>query len=318
MEFVTTLGENKNYYDQQLMILQQKATELLATCNKRPLIALDLDYTMWPANCFEHTIPPYRTVEESQRSSSHNSSPANYLHNHNQLYSASIMKEKILCLDRRTNHERSLVLYPQIKSILEWCADQRIVLTICSKSPDLTIVKQILQAFGIWDWFLFPQIYNSRKTYHFRNLTEVTGLKMNDFLFFDDDHTNITCCTKIGVSSCLVDKQVGLTWNTLIDGLAQFANTHKAANAMASWLSSEKLLLKSSPTNYDQLFAKRSGTTSKTTTPRSYSNTGIATPAATSASTNSLPSLSIDLTSPSPIPSSDKMEGGMPKLVINT
>lgn len=48
MEFVTTLGENKNYYDQQLMILQQKATELLATCNKRPLIALDLDYTVRP------------------------------------------------------------------------------------------------------------------------------------------------------------------------------------------------------------------------------------------------------------------------------
>lgn len=48
MEFVTTLGENKNYYDQQLMILQQKATELLATCTKRPLIALDLDYTVRP------------------------------------------------------------------------------------------------------------------------------------------------------------------------------------------------------------------------------------------------------------------------------
>ena len=46
MEFVTTFGENKNYYDQQMMILQQKASEVLATCSKRPMIALDLDYTV--------------------------------------------------------------------------------------------------------------------------------------------------------------------------------------------------------------------------------------------------------------------------------
>ena len=147
-----------------------------------------------------------------------------------------------MCIDRRTNHERSLSLYPEIRSILEWCADNRVALTICSKSPDFTIVKQILQAFGIWEWFMFPQIFNSRKTYHFRNLTEATGFKMNDFLFFDDDLANINMCTKIGISSCLVDKQKGLTWSNFVDGLTLFYNNQKASSSMATWLSSERLL----------------------------------------------------------------------------
>jgi magnesium-dependent phosphatase-1 len=137
-----------------------------------------------------------------------------------------MMKDKISCLDRRTNQPRSLALYPEIKSILEWCADNRIALTICSKCPDFAMVKQILTAFGIWEWFMFPQIFNSRKTYHFRNLTEATGLKMNDFLFFDDDNSNIHLCMKIGVASCLVDKQKGLTWANFVDGLSLYYNTH--------------------------------------------------------------------------------------------
>lgn len=256
MEFVTTLGETKHYYDQQMMFLQQKATEILSTCSKRPLIALDLDYTLWPANCFEHTAPPYRNIEDQPKGSKDSTLQ--------QVYHASAVKEKILCIDRRTNHERSLVLFPQIKSILEWCADHRIVLTIVSKSPDLSIVKQILQAFGIWDWFLFPQIYNSRKTYHFRNLTEATGFKMNDFLFYDDDHNNVTMCSRVGVTSCHVDKQAGLTWNTFLEGLASFANHHKSVNQLSNWLHSENRLSasKGSPK------VKVSGVINKTPSPR--------------------------------------------------
>jgi magnesium-dependent phosphatase-1 len=145
-----------------------------------------------------------------------------------------MMKDKISCLDRRTNQPRSLTLYPEIKSILEWCADNRIALTICSKCPDFAMVKQILTAFGIWEWFMFPQIFNSRKTYHFRNLTEATGLKMNDFLFFDDDNSNIHLCMKIGVASCLVDKQKGLTWANFVDGLSLYYNTHGRGGGTAT------------------------------------------------------------------------------------
>jgi hypothetical protein len=159
-----------------------------------------------------------------------------FLSSHQHQQPTITLKDKISCIDRRNNSERFLSLYPQVISILEWCADNRIAMTLCSKSPDCSLIKQIMVAFGIWDWFLFPQVFNSRKTYHFRNLTEATGFKMNDFLLYDDDIANINLCNKIGVTSCLVDRSTGLTWSTFVDGLQLYYNTQKSSSVMTSWL----------------------------------------------------------------------------------
>lgn len=187
---------------------QAMAIKLLSDCLPKPVVALDLDYTLWPSNCFEMTAPPYE--------SSHNVTVGNH---HNLDLSYVGRPDVIFCTDKRTETIKPFALYPETRQVLEFCAEYDIVLTIVSRSPDVNVVEQILQAYGIWEWFLFPQIYYKRKTFHFRNLTEATGFKMRDFLFFDDEPANITMCNRMGVNTCLVDKSQGLNWSTFIQGL---------------------------------------------------------------------------------------------------
>lgn len=173
---------------------------------------------MWPANCYEQTAAPYN--REKNCAEDFPSSP-----------------KKLQCRDRRTHQPRSLPLYPDVREILEWCVDNNIVLSICSRSPDKALVERILRAFGIWDWFLLPQIYYARsKTYHFRNLSDVTDLNYNSFLFFDDDHANIKSCTTLGVTACKVDKENGLTWSVFLSGLQSFQSKQKSQCMMNQWL----------------------------------------------------------------------------------
>lgn len=171
---------------------------------------------LWPANCFEHTSAPYK--------------PQNLMYADK--YSVETPNQ-VACVDRRTMSERTLDLYPEAREVLEWCLDNNIALTICSRSPDYTLVKEILKAFDMLDWFLLPQVYKKRKSYHFRNLTECTGLRLNDFLFFDDDKSNIEVCSAIGVASCKVDPSTGLNWATMIQGLHIFAAKHNQSEYMA-------------------------------------------------------------------------------------
>ena len=151
------------------------------------------------------------------------------------------VKDQIFCVCRKTHAQRTLSLYSQVKSIFEFCADNGIVLSIASRSTSLQIVQQILTQFGIWDWFLFPQVYNTRKTYHFRNLSEATGLSMNNFLFFDDEVSNINMVTKMGVLSCLVDKEKGVNWDIFLKGITMFYAKQRASKSLRSWLSRPSL-----------------------------------------------------------------------------
>ncbi len=117
---------------------------------------------------------------------------------------------------------RKLTLYPEAREIFQWCVINKVKLTICSRSPQKSFVEEILKAFKIWDWFEFPQIYYKRKTYHFRNLSECTGLNLSRFLFFDDEESNVETCRSAGVPSFQVQKGVGLNWQTFIQGLQYF------------------------------------------------------------------------------------------------
>jgi hypothetical protein len=49
MEFIS-VQQAQN--EKKIMLLQQKAFEILANCPKRPLIALDLDYTVGELSLF--------------------------------------------------------------------------------------------------------------------------------------------------------------------------------------------------------------------------------------------------------------------------
>lgn len=183
---------------------------------------------LWPSNCYEMTAPPYEN---------------------SMTYKAAHLDvvgrvDVIFCTDKRTNTIKPFCMYPETRQVLEFCAENDIVLTICSRSPDIQVVEQIMQAFGIWEWFLFPQVYYKRKTFHFRNLTEATGFKMRDFLFFDDEPSNVSMCGRMGVNACLVDKETGLNWDTLIRGLQSYREKLLCRKSFSGWVATGE-----SPTN---------------------------------------------------------------------
>lgn len=131
---------------------------------------------------------------------------------------------KLACCDPRSNNLRIFSLFNEVRDVLKWCLDNDIMLTICSRCPSMSAAKSILISLGMWDWFVFPQIFRGRKSYHFRNLTECLGLSYNDFLFFDDDLGNIKSCKSMGVTTCHVDREHGLNWKTFVDGLILHSN----------------------------------------------------------------------------------------------
>ena len=116
-----------------------------------------------------------------------------------------------------------LSLYSEVRRTIEWCVEHGLQLSICSKSSNYDGAKLILTSLGLWEHFEFPQIYYSRKTFHFRNLRGCTNYSYSDFLFFDDDSKNIDVCRSIGVSGCLVDKAIGFNGYTLLSGLQRYA-----------------------------------------------------------------------------------------------
>lgn len=135
------------------------------------------------------------------------------------------MKDKpssVLCIDRITQKPRILSFYNDILSILYWCVENQIPISICSKSSNYEAAEQILTSFGVWQYFQYPQIYYARKTFHFRNLRSCTNYIYSDFLFFDDEIKNISVCQNIGVQGCLVDKATGLTSKIFLEGLKHY------------------------------------------------------------------------------------------------
>jgi hypothetical protein len=146
--------------------------------------------------------------------------------------------DKIYGICRKTQKFRPIALYPQVSQILQFCLDHDLILTICSRSPQSTVIEQVLKQFGIWEYFLFPQIYNERKSYHFRNFNDVSGHALKDILFFDDEPANINVVSSLGVSGCLVSKEQGLDWSTFVKGIALFATKQRTSKSLKSWLGS--------------------------------------------------------------------------------
>lgn len=180
---------------------------------------------LWPAYCYEHTLPPYRRSLDIFRE-----------REEREERDVLDVQDQIYCVCRKTGGLRTLSLYSQVKSILEFCVDHSVVLTICSRSPNKTIVQEILSCFSLWDWFLFPQIFDARKSYHFRQLIDATGLSMRDFLFFDDEKRNVAMTTQLGVLSVQVQREKGLDWNVFLRGITMFHAKQRASRSLRHWL----------------------------------------------------------------------------------
>ncbi len=177
---------------------------------EKMLICLDLDHTLWDESCFEHTSPPYVAV------------PGPEIHVKSVAYTS-----------RRDRTKCQLSLYPEAYEVLSWCYEQGVPLSICSKSQVDSAAKGILMALDMWKFFRFPQIYNKRKTTHFKQLKECTDLDYNSFLFFDDDSTNVEMCAALGGVAEKVDPRRGLTKELFLRGLTSFVTRQLTTPARA-------------------------------------------------------------------------------------
>lgn len=225
-------------------LLQREAIQILSQLDSKPIIAVDLDYTvreycliasinyiapnlycifvcpqLWPAICAEHTVGPYQKCP-------HDGTEA----------SKKMSMNSLFCTDKRTSAARLLSLFPQVREVLEFCLDNSVIVTICSRSTDKTVIQEILTAFEMWDWFFLPQIFPQRKVNHFCNLVEQANLEFTDFLLFDDDPNNIRLCTQMGVSGCLVGKSSGLNWSKFVKGLKTFQYNAQARKSLQQWV----------------------------------------------------------------------------------
>lgn len=112
----------------------------------RLCLCFDLDHTLWPLYCYEETHAPYQRVP------------------------SSVPGEVCVSYSDGAGGRRTLTLFPQAVQVIRWCHDRGITLSICSKSRDESAARGILEAAGLWSFFRFPQIYNRRKSTHFRML----------------------------------------------------------------------------------------------------------------------------------------------------
>ena len=123
------------------------AAEAILLQSKPSIVAFDLDFTLWPNNCFEKTLPPYILANDSSRDI-----------------------DTVICRERGTSETISFSLFKESRAVLDFCHQSGLVLTIASCSPVPSSAKGILEAIGIWHYFKFPQIYRGQKNKHFNKL----------------------------------------------------------------------------------------------------------------------------------------------------
>jgi magnesium-dependent phosphatase 1 len=66
------------------------------------------------------------------------------------------------------------------------------------------------------------EMYDERKTTHFKRIHKKTGIPYQDMLFFDDNRMNL-CVQPLGVKVILVDSRQGLTMDVFLEALNRFS-----------------------------------------------------------------------------------------------
>ena len=145
------------------------------------LVVFDLDFTLWDAGgtwC-DHTSPPY--IKEN-----------GYI---------------------RDADQRSIYLYPDVRSILDVLSRKKIPMAVASRTHSPDIARILMKMFGIRSRFQYEEIYPGSKIQHFEALRKSTQIPYHDMYFFDDEHRNIIEVEALGVNVCHVI--AGLSWEEL-------------------------------------------------------------------------------------------------------
>nr|WP_321411828.1 magnesium-dependent phosphatase-1 [uncultured Carboxylicivirga sp.] len=136
------------------------------------LVVFDLDFTLWDAGgtwC-DCTNPPYKRVN-----------------NH--------------VVD---SYGSQIVLYPEVRSILENLKGKNIKMALASRTSAPTWARQLLNLFEIEDFFSYQEIYPSSKITHFNQLKADSGIPFEKMVFFDDEMRNIQEVGSLGVHAVYV------------------------------------------------------------------------------------------------------------------
>lgn len=171
---------------------------------KRPnIIALDLDYTCWPYFVDCHVDPPLAK--------------------------------------RKLRHDFEIVVdsngfdlsgYKDVTRILRTlrlkCLNENQHLVVASKSTTEALAMRVIGELGWREYFSSFQIYPRNKINHMKSIKEELKFeKFEEILFFDDDHTNISSTSSLGVVAIEVDQSTGLDMKTLKSGLNYYESKHK-------------------------------------------------------------------------------------------
>ena len=141
------------------------------------LIVFDLDFTLWDAGgtwC-DHLSPPF-------------------------------VRRNGDVVDRQGS---CVQLYPDVRSILQWCRDHGVSTAIASRTGEPSWARELLDLFEIRNHFDYEQIYPGSKQYHFNALRRESGHPYERMIFFDDEYRNIEDVQALGVHAVHVPN--GLT-----------------------------------------------------------------------------------------------------------
>lgn len=145
------------------------------------LVVFDLDFTLWDAGgtwC-DHTCPPYNKEN-------------GYI---------------------RDADQRTIYLYPDVKSILDTLSLKEIQMAVASRTHSPDIARKLMTMFNIRSCFQYEEIYPGSKNQHFEALHRSTRIPYRDMYFFDDEYRNIVEVEALGVNVCHVG--AGLSWEEL-------------------------------------------------------------------------------------------------------
>ena len=137
------------------------------------LVVFDLDFTLWDAGgtwC-DHTNPPYKRVNNHVEDS----------------------------------WGSRIVLYPDVKKVLEELNQQGITMALASRTGAPSWAQKLLHLFDINSYFEYKEIYPGSKVEHFNQLHHLTGIPFQDMVFFDDEMRNISEVGSLGVNAVYVE-----------------------------------------------------------------------------------------------------------------
>jgi magnesium-dependent phosphatase 1 len=159
---------------------------------KKPaLIVLDLDFTLWPFRVDKNAKSPFSVSKRGN------------------------------VIDARG---RALKIFPEVPQLLSTLTDNGYSLAVASRIEDIPGAYQLLQLFGITQYFQYKEIYPSTKTVHFNQLHAKTGITFDHMIFFDDDKRNVRDVSRLGVMVFQVP-QSGMTFSVLNTALQCFASS---------------------------------------------------------------------------------------------